>query len=88
MVGSHYRIDFCAGEENDIIILSLVRSNEEDNCGFVAEENRICVSMSRARLGLYVIGNMDMLARKSRMLTHSCYSAHSWDQMGKSCPLY
>ena len=51
-------IDSYQGEENDIILLSLVRSKVP---GFVKNENRICVAMSRARHGLYVIGNFSKL---------------------------
>ncbi|CAF1076922.1 unnamed protein product [Adineta ricciae] len=50
------------GEENDIIILSLVRSNIEKRIGFLKIHNRICVALSRARCGLFVLGNMDILA--------------------------
>ncbi|XP_034246908.1 NFX1-type zinc finger-containing protein 1-like [Thrips palmi] len=51
-------VDNFQGEESDIILLSLVRSNEEDNVGFLKTENRVCVALSRARHGLYIIGNM------------------------------
>ena len=51
-------IDSYQGEENDIILLSLVRSEMP---GFVKEVNRICVAISRARHGLYVIGNFSKL---------------------------
>eukprot|EP01080_Neovahlkampfia_damariscottae_P004533 gene4533-7910_t len=50
-------IDDFQGEENKIILLSLVRSNEENVTGFVSIKNRIIVSLSRAQYGLYVIGN-------------------------------
>lgn len=50
-------IDNYQGEENDIIILSLVRSNEEGIVGFLKTDNRVCVALSRARNGLYVFGN-------------------------------
>jgi len=53
------------GEENKIIILSLVRSNAEDKLGFVKIENRVCVSLSRAKYGMYVFGNFDMFCRGS-----------------------
>jgi helicase required for RNAi-mediated heterochromatin assembly 1 len=56
-------VDSYQGEENDIIILSLVRSNMEDNIGFLANENRVCVALSRAQRGLYIFGNAKMLAR-------------------------
>ncbi|XP_050406862.2 NFX1-type zinc finger-containing protein 1 [Patella vulgata] len=60
-------VDNYQGEENEIIILSLVRSNLEDNIGFLKIENRVCVALSRARNGLYVIGNFDMLGYKSSL---------------------
>lgn len=56
-------VDNYQGEENEIIILSLVRSNPHNKAGFLKEENRICVSLSRAKWGMYVIGNLKMLAK-------------------------
>ncbi|KAL5004104.1 hypothetical protein ScPMuIL_017560 [Solemya velum] len=50
-------VDNYQGEENDIVLLSLVRSNRYGNVGFVKIVNRVCVALSRARKGLYVIGN-------------------------------
>ena len=54
-------VDDFQGEENDIILLSLVRSNVKGNIGFLKIENRVCVALSRARKGFYVIGNFSML---------------------------
>jgi superfamily I DNA and/or RNA helicase len=45
--------------------LSLVRSNIDNNIGFLNIQNRICVALSRARNGLYVMGNMDNLIHSS-----------------------
>ncbi|KAM4026833.1 NFX1-type zinc finger-containing protein 1-like [Anomaloglossus baeobatrachus] len=56
-------VDKYQGEENDIIILSLVRSNLVGNVGFLKIPNRVCVALSRARIGLYCIGNMQMLSK-------------------------
>ena len=56
-------VDNFQGEENDIIILSLVRSNEDANIGFLKTENRICVALSRAKQGFFLIGNMGNLAQ-------------------------
>ncbi|NXS45373.1 ZNFX1 protein, partial [Balaeniceps rex] len=56
-------VDKYQGEENDIILLSLVRSNKEDRTGFLQIPNRICVALSRAKKGLYCIGNMRMLGK-------------------------
>ncbi|XP_055959515.1 NFX1-type zinc finger-containing protein 1-like [Patella vulgata] len=60
-------VDNFQGEENDIIILSLVRSNDENKIGFLKIENRICVALSRAKKGLYVIGNFDILQSESSL---------------------
>ncbi|RLV98769.1 hypothetical protein DV515_00010407 [Chloebia gouldiae] len=56
-------VDKYQGEENDIILLSLVRSNNEGRPGFLQIPNRICVALSRAKKGLYCIGNMRMLGK-------------------------
>jgi hypothetical protein len=53
-------IDNYQGEENDIILLSLVRSNRRKSVGFLKESNRVCVALSRARYGLYCIGNFQL----------------------------
>lgn len=58
-------VDGFQGEENDIILLSLVRSNIDNNIGFLNIQNRICVALSRARNGLYIMGNMDNLIHSS-----------------------
>lgn len=58
-------VDNFQGEENKIILLSLVRSNVENNIGFVGIKNRVCVALSRAKEGLYVVGNMKMLKETS-----------------------
>ena len=54
-------VDDFQGEENDIILLSLVRSNSMGKIGFLNLQNRVCVALSRAKMGLYVIGNFKML---------------------------
>ncbi|KAK5626739.1 hypothetical protein RRF57_002454 [Xylaria bambusicola] len=54
-------VDSYQGEENEIIILSLVRSNGPNGphkAGFLRDSNRGVVSISRARRGFYVFGNM------------------------------
>lgn len=56
-------VDKYQGEENDIVILSLVRSNAEGRVGFLQIPNRVCVALSRAKKGLYCLGNMDMFSR-------------------------
>lgn len=58
-------VDSFQGEENDIIILSCVRSNVEDEIGFLRTPNRINVALSRAKMALYCIGNFDSYCKKS-----------------------
>ena len=58
-------VDNYQGEESKIILLSLVRNNSDKKIGFLALKNRICVALSRAREGLFVMGNMDLLAKNS-----------------------
>ncbi|XP_004523170.1 NFX1-type zinc finger-containing protein 1 [Ceratitis capitata] len=58
-------VDSFQGLEANIVLLSLVRSNTKDQIGFLKEKNRICVALSRAKLGLYIIGNMPLLAKCS-----------------------
>ena len=54
-------VDNYQGEENEIIILSLVRSNSEKRIGFLSIPNRVCVALSRAKRALYCVGNMEVL---------------------------
>ena len=54
-------VDNYQGEENDFIILSLVRSNAKFDIGFLKTFNRVCVAFSRAKVGFYVLGNIDCI---------------------------
>ncbi|KAI5739850.1 hypothetical protein M8J77_024139 [Diaphorina citri] len=60
-------IDAYQGEENKIILLSLVRSNVHNNVGFLKTVNRVCVALSRAKQGLYIMGNMKCLSADSQL---------------------
>jgi AAA domain len=57
-----FTVDSYQGEENDIILLSLVRSNKQNLIGFLENRNRLVVALSRARRGLYLFGNSTTLA--------------------------
>lgn len=54
-------MDNYQGEENRIVLLSLVRSNADQRLGYIAVDNRICVALSRAQDAFYVIGNFNLL---------------------------
>ena len=61
-------IDNYQGEENDIILLSLVRSNAKNEIGFLRNFNRVCVAFSRAKLGFYIIGDIDGIVKGEEKL--------------------
>ncbi|KAK3676923.1 hypothetical protein LTR78_003127 [Recurvomyces mirabilis] len=54
-------VDSYQGEENRIVLLSLVRSNEHGQVGFLDVDNRVCVALSRAQCGFYIFGNGALL---------------------------
>lgn len=60
-------VDNYQGEENDIMILTFVRSNNDGDIGFLKVSNRVNVALSRAKKGLYCIGNFDCLVEKSHL---------------------
>ncbi|KAJ1488913.1 AAA domain-containing protein, partial [Baffinella frigidus] len=50
-------IDRFQGSENDVVLVSLTRSNARGQVGFLKEQARLVVAQSRARLGMYFIGD-------------------------------
>ncbi|KAL1630615.1 hypothetical protein SLS54_000486 [Diplodia seriata] len=52
-------IDNFQGEEAKVVVISLVRSNEMNKCGFLKTSNRINVLLSRAQHGMFIIGNSE-----------------------------
>ena len=65
-------VDSYQGEENDIVLLSLVRSNKKHKIGFLEVDNRVCVALSRAKRGFYLFGNAELLACESGK-TSGCF---------------
>eukprot|EP00762_Andalucia_godoyi_P008529 ANDGO_01319.mRNA.1 Protein cfxQ homolog len=58
-------VDNYQGEEADIVVASLVRSNPAHSIGFLAEPERVNVLLSRARLGMILFGDMETLTNAS-----------------------
>lgn len=59
-------VDSYQGEENKVVILSLVRSNDKGQIGFLNIDNRVCVALSRAQCGFYIFGNGKLLYEQSK----------------------
>ncbi|KAK8155724.1 P-loop containing nucleoside triphosphate hydrolase protein [Phyllosticta citrichinensis] len=69
-IGRYFKVvtvDSYQGEENDVVILSLARSNDKGTVGFLDIKNRVCVALSRARRGFYLFGNGEFLASESKI---------------------
>ena len=80
-------VDNFQGEENDVILLSLVRSNKDDQAGFIKMENRACVALSRARKGFYCIANFTLLCKHSEVWSKIIEDLKASDSFGASLPL-
>ncbi|XP_071505637.1 NFX1-type zinc finger-containing protein 1-like [Diadema antillarum] len=80
-------IDNYQGEENEIILLSFVRSNDVGRIGFLGISNRLCVSLSRAKKGMFCIGNFTMLAKHSDLWKNIFQDLQSTDSIGNSLKL-
>ncbi|KAH9515707.1 NFX1-type zinc finger-containing protein 1, partial [Bulinus truncatus] len=80
-------VDNFQGEQNKIILLSLVRSNRQGSVGFLSTDNRICVALSRAQLGMYVIGNVDLLSQHSDLWAKMKATAEENSEIGQHLQL-
>ena len=85
-------IDNFQGEENDIILFSMVRStNPRSNkmtIGFLKEDNRVCVSLSRAKHGFYAIGNFQLIRQQSVLWESIISDVEQRGCFGDALPLY
>eukprot|EP00457_Paulinella_chromatophora_P000155 gb/GEZN01000155.1/.p1 GENE.gb/GEZN01000155.1/~~gb/GEZN01000155.1/.p1 ORF type:complete len:2053 (-),score=236.01 gb/GEZN01000155.1/:129-6287(-) len=88
-------VDKYQGEENRVVLLSLVRSTLEKQgslksrnpLGFLNVDNRMCVALSRAKEGLYVFGNFDMMQEYSDTWSKICGRALESGHLGTSLKL-
>lgn len=55
-------VDGFQGQERDIIMISLVRSNDKGQIGFLNDLRRMNVAITRARMKLIIIGNAETLS--------------------------
>ncbi|KAK5123677.1 hypothetical protein LTR85_002313 [Meristemomyces frigidus] len=91
-------VDSYQGEENKVVLLSLVRSNDKNQIGFLNIDNRVCVALSRAQCGFYIFGNgmllyphktwkkvIDIMAAKKRK--HECPKVEPIIRLAEALPL-
>lgn len=65
-------VDGFQGQERDIIIISLVRANDEGQIGFLRDLRRMNVAMTRARAKLIILGDMPTM-------THHPFYMKLWE---------
>lgn len=58
-------VDGFQGQERDVILISLVRANEEGQIGFLNDLRRMNVAMTRARMKLIILGDVSTLTQHS-----------------------
>ncbi|KAL8345942.1 hypothetical protein RB598_000049 [Gaeumannomyces tritici] len=91
-----FTVDSYQGEENDVVILSLVRSPKPDAqylVGFLEDRNRATVAISRARCGFYIFGNFINLLRANEESfyvwgnVHSCFAVNGYLDTARGLPI-
>lgn len=55
-------VDGFQGQERDVIVISMVRSNDEGQIGFLRDLRRMNVAMTRARMKLIIVGSRQTLS--------------------------
>ncbi|KAJ5908508.1 hypothetical protein N7495_001190 [Penicillium taxi] len=82
-------VDSYQGEENDIVLLSLVRNNNNASLGFLSQDNRICVAISRAKRGFFIFGNKNFVQAHSplwlKVISILANRGHITDKMPPGC---
>jgi superfamily I DNA and/or RNA helicase len=56
-------VDGFQGQERDIIVISLVRANDEGQIGFLRDLRRMNVAITRARMKLLILGDVATMTR-------------------------
>ncbi|KAL8873118.1 MAG: hypothetical protein Q9174_001365 [Haloplaca sp. 1 TL-2023] len=61
-------VDGFQGREKEAVVLGLVRSNGDGEVGFLGEERRLNVAMTRAKRHLCVVGDSETVSKGSKFL--------------------
>ena len=71
-------VDGFQGQERDVIVISLVRSNDEGNIGFLRDLRRMNVAITRARMKLLLIGSRATLCHMPFYRRLAEYADEQW----------
>ena len=76
-------VDGFQGQERDVIVISLVRSNDEGQIGFLRDLRRMNVASTRARMKVIILGNRQTMTRHPfyRQLWHYCKKQQETQQI-------
>ncbi|CAG8445859.1 16122_t:CDS:10, partial [Cetraspora pellucida] len=83
-------VDNFQGEEADIVIVSLVRNArnmDRGNIGFLKSTNRSNVLLSRARHGMFLLGNSELMEKHSEFWRKVLLILHERGQIGPGFPI-
>jgi DNA polymerase alpha-associated DNA helicase A len=61
-------VDGFQGRENEVVIVSLVRSNDQREVGFLRDHRRLNVAMTRPKRQLVVVGDSETVSKGSAFL--------------------
>lgn len=67
-------VDSFQGQETDVVLFSAVRSNSDNEMGFLRDPRRLCVAITRAKRGLIIVGDQVVLQ-----------TSHHWRALISSC---
>ena len=70
-------VDGFQGQERDVILISLVRSNDDGQIGFLRDLRRMNVAITRARMKLIILGNVQTMTQ------HEFYKK-LWESLSQS----
>ena len=68
-------VDAFQGQERDVVIISMVRANDNGRIGFLGDLRRMNVAITRARYKVIIVGSAETLCRHRfyRELHHRCH---------------